>query len=188
MRFLCALCISALAWAGPNDSAEAYRAEVAKQAALDNAAGARALVKLWSANEAKIAPLRKDIARLRAKRTKEDRKLRKERDERKRSAIRTRIAELVDDYIEVDRRLSPLELRRVDLLHAIDGLKSKEAIGWLCTEGLGRIRDREAGCPQRRCRRRHAARGVGPVEETGAGGAAPASARPTRQERQHSTE
>ena len=141
MRIVCVLLIASIAWAGPGASEQKFRDAVAQQAKLDSAAGAKGLVALWDANQTEIAPLRKNVARIRAKRVKEERKLRKERDERKRTAIRIRIAELVDEYVAVDRQLSPLELRRVVLLEAIDGLKSTEAIGWLCTTGLGRIGD-----------------------------------------------
>jgi len=107
----------------------------------DDAAGAKSLIDIWNRNESKMVPQRKDVARIRAKRVEQERRLRKERDQKKRAAIRTRIAELVEDYIKVDRKLSPLELRRVALLEAIRGLKSPEAVQWLCTQGLGRAKD-----------------------------------------------
>ena len=64
----------------------------------DDAAGAKSLIDIWNRNESKMVPLRKDVARIRAKRIEQERRLRKERDQKKRAAIRTRIAELVEDY------------------------------------------------------------------------------------------
>jgi len=143
LRLLLALLLCPLAWAAPGDAAaeKQFREEVAGKAGADDAAAAKALMDLWRANESKIAPLRKDVGRIRAKRVKEEQKLRKERDQRKRAAIRTRISELVDDYIKVDRRLSPLELRRAVLLDAIGGMQSAESVRWFCTEGLGRTKN-----------------------------------------------
>ena len=125
----------------PDEDHKSRITAIQKLGAEDSADAAKRLFDLWSGASGETQRLRGAVTKLRVSRAGLDKKLRKQKDSRKRSSLRARISEIDTELIRIDRQLARVEIRRAAVLDALDAMKSAEVARWMATKGLARAKD-----------------------------------------------